>query len=224
MKPKFCLPIIKTNKADVLKTIQKNIKDFDYFEVWVDHVNDVDVQFIKKLINLLKGKLIIVFRRNDLNDMKINFDMRFKLIKLLDNQPAVLDLDIKQEREFNIIKDNNMNISLIASIHDYNKTPSDEEIFKIIKIMSKNKPKIFKIATFCQSEVDALKLLDILLNLKKEGKKCIVIGMGKFGLITRVFGTLWGNEMIYTPNTITEQSASGQLTKNQLITIFNILE
>lgn len=94
----------------------------------------------------------------------------------------------------------------------------------IIKAMSRNRPKIFKIATFCRSKKDALRLLDILQTLKKEGKKCIVLGMGKFGIITRIFGSLWGNEMIFAPLTIIEQSAPGQLTKSQLLNIFHNLE
>ena len=47
--------------------------------------------------------------------------------------------------------------------------------------------------------------------------------MGEFGTITRIFGTLWGNEMIYAPKEKKNASAPGQLTKIQLETIFKEL-
>jgi 3-dehydroquinate dehydratase type I len=73
-----------------------------------------------------------------------------------------------------------------------------------------------KISTFCRSEEDAIRLLCILLEQKKKNKKVIILGMGKFGIITRVFGTMWGNEMIFAPIEKNEESAPEQLTKSQL--------
>jgi 3-dehydroquinate dehydratase len=60
--------------------------------------------------------------------------------------------------------------------------------------------------------------------LKKENKRCIILGMGEHGMITRIFGTLWGNEMVFAPQTKSEASAPGQLTKQQLATIFATLQ
>lgn len=48
--------------------------------------------------------------------------------------------------------------------------------------------------------------------------------MGEFGIITRIFGTIWGNEMIFAPKSIEGASAPGQLTKKQLEDIFKALE
>jgi len=89
--------------------------------------------------------------------------------------------------------------------------------------MNKHNPDIYKIATMCTSETDALKLLLLQQNLKGQNKRHIVLGMGEFGTITRVFGTLWGNELIYAPLTQEEASAPGQLTKEELAVIFDKL-
>ena len=48
--------------------------------------------------------------------------------------------------------------------------------------------------------------------------------MGEFGVVSRVFGALWGNEMTFAPAVKTEQSAPGQLTRSQLENIFKELE
>ena len=92
-----------------------------------------------------------------------------------------------------------------------------------IKLMDVISPTVYKIATMCNNETDALKLLLLQQNLKAQNKKHIVLGMGEFGTITRVFGTLWGNKIIYAPVTKKEASAPGQLTKQELEKIFTEL-
>src|SRR5205823_6146188 len=119
------------------------------------------------------------------------------------------------------LKRKRLKIKTIISYHNYKKTPVD--LVTIIKQMDEHHPSIYKIATICNNEIDALKLLLLQQNLRAQNKRHIILGMGEFGTITRVFGTLWGNEMIYAPQTEQEASAPGQLTKNQLEEIFRIL-
>jgi 3-dehydroquinate dehydratase type I len=76
----------------------------------------------------------------------------------------------------------------------------------------------------CQTEQDALRLLQLLLELKAKNQRCIILGMGEHGITTRIFGTLWGNELIFAPETLAEQSAPGQLTRQQLDNITAILK
>ena len=83
--------------------------------------------------------------------------------------------------------------------------------------------KIYKIALMCKTETDALKILVMQQVFKEYGLKHIVIGMGERGLMTRILGTLWGNELIYAPKTKSEASAPGQLTKGELEKIFKTL-
>jgi 3-dehydroquinate dehydratase type I len=90
------------------------------------------------------------------------------------------------------------------------------------RIRKKN-PTILKIATECQNDNDSLRLLDILLSLKETPQKYIILGMGSHGLITRVFGSLWGNELIFAPEKANEQSAPGQLTRKQLDNILQTI-
>jgi 3-dehydroquinate dehydratase type I len=97
-------------------------------------------------------------------------------------------------------------------------------ISAIVETMNSYAPTIYKISTYCKSPEDAVRLLTLICSLKKENKRCIILGMGKHGMITRIFGTLWGNEMIFAPQIEHEASAPGQLTKQQLDTIFATLQ
>jgi 3-dehydroquinate dehydratase type I len=82
---------------------------------------------------------------------------------------------------------------------------------------------IIKVATHCTTQRDALRLLTLLIELRESGRKSIILGMGKHGVITRVFGTVWGNEMAFTPLEATARSAPGQLTVDKLDTIMQAL-
>ena len=225
MKIQYCLPIIKSSKTDILKTINTNKNVYDFFEVWLDYINDLDKAFLENLAKDLGGKLIVVFRRQNYEKQHMDLEKRLIFISLFKNSPVLVDLDIvEQEKEIQYIKEDRLRINTLLSYHNYQKTPSDSTLRKIVDTMNIYKPTILKIAAMCNNKKDAIRLLGLTLELKDRGKNCIVLGMGEFGTITRIFGTLWGNEMIFAPKVVTEQSAPGQLTKSQLEVIFEQLK
>jgi 3-dehydroquinate dehydratase I len=223
MQINYCLPIIKSDKEEILEIIEKNNSEYQYFEVWFDYIEELDETFITKLISHLQNKLIVLFRRKNMEPISMNLDKRFNIISLISNSQALLDLDVSQKEELEHIAKNEITINLILSYHNYEKTPTDDELKDVILGMEEYKPMISKIATACQNEQDALRLLQLQTILKEQNKKHIILGMGKFGTITRVYGTLWGNEMIFAPKILDEQSAEGQLTKQELEKIFEVL-
>lgn len=233
MEINYCLPIIKNNKEKVLEMINQNLSDYSYFEIWLDYVEDLDTDFLDFLISNHEERIIFVLRRQKLEDMsktlvsakKVSLDRRQKIIWQVANTKSYLDLDIKtQEDELNYIIEKNLKPNLILSFHDYENTPPYPALIDLLEDMEKYNPSIYKFSTFCNSEIDAVKLLNLLIHLKDKGVKFIVLGMGKEGLVTRIFGSLWGNEMIFAPKSLEEKSAEGQLTKDQLERIFEIIK
>lgn len=225
MKIKYCLPIIKSSKEEVLQTILHNLDGYDFFEVWLDYIEDLEEDFIKSLINKFNDKLILLFRRQNLEKNNLSVDLKRKVIKLLEGSESILDLDIfDQKDELEFLRKSNSKVKRIVSYHNYKETPSLVSLQKMIKEIKKFNPDIFKISTFCKNEEDSLQLLNLLLMLKKQheqvlsnrNKKFIILGMGKKGLITRIFGALWGNEFNFAPVDLKERSAEGQLTKGQV--------
>jgi 3-dehydroquinate dehydratase-1 len=224
MSVNYCLPIIKSDKAEILETIRLNEAKYSYFEVWLDYVNGVDEVFIKQLADVAGEKLVLLFRRQNLEPINMPAEQRFGILKLLDKTPLLVDLDITtQAAELDYIRDNNLTLKTIASYHDYEQTPDTARLEAIIGTMDKYRPDIYKLAALCGSSEDALRLLQQLLAFKTRGQAAIVLGMGEAGLVTRVFGALWGNAMTFAPLTAQEQSAPGQLTRRQLEAVFKEL-
>lgn len=211
MKIKYCLPIVTDSKKQVIERIENN-PDYDYFEIWLDYIDDLDELFVKELITKYDGKLVFLFRRLKLEAIKMGIERRMNIISILQHTRCYLDLDVlSQSDELEFIKEGNLDVFQIVSYHNYKETPSTESLDDIIDKILDYHPIVVKISTFCNKDTDAMKLMVLLLNLKTEKYRFIVLGMGDYGKITRVFGMLKGNAMNYAPRVIDESSAPGQI-------------
>lgn len=225
MKIKFCLPIVKSSIKEIITEIQKN-PDFDFYEIWIDYLPEqpgVILDEVKNLILQFPDNLILCFRRKDGKDMKINLNERKKIIELTENLNVLVDCDIKKQKEdLEFIKNNNLKTKTIVSFHDYEKILSENETKGVISEMEKYNPTIYKIAMQCDNSENSLTMMELLLKLKKQNKKAIVIGMGNYGKITRIFGAMNGNEINFVSGS--EKTASGQMTKSEMQDIINRME
>jgi 3-dehydroquinate dehydratase I len=222
MEITYCLPIIKTKKQEVLEIIEQT-SAYDYHEVWLDYIVDLDEQFIKKLIEKYEEKLVLLFRRKNLETIHMNLSKRYAILNIINKTKTYVDLDISQKEELAYIKNENRNIETIISYHNYQKTPTEKEMQTIIQSMQEFSPAIVKIAAQCNNEKDALLLMNTLQQLKEKQQPFIITGMGNYGKITRIAGALWGNEMNFAPQTLDEKSAPGQLRRQELEEIIKVL-
>lgn len=214
MQNKYCLPVIKTSKEEVLRAIEDNQTDYGYFEIWTDYIEDFEISFAEELIEKFPGRLVFVLRRQNLNPIKMPVDNRFKLLEALGNKDCLVDLDIScQQDDLEYAK--SKKLKTIVSYHNYEKTPSDKELFEIISKIKSYTPYIVKVSTMCSDSEDALRLFKLKSDLLQNNEKHIVLGMGKAGKITRIFGALWDNELIFIPETKDEASAPGQISREE---------
>jgi 3-dehydroquinate dehydratase-1 len=220
MKPNYCLPILESDKSKVLEAVRGNLDDYRYFEVWLDYVEAVDAAFVEDLVTLLGERLVVTLRRQELETPRMPEQKRRELLASLAGTPVLVDLDVKtQQKDLGAAKD----LQLITSYHNYEATPDTLQLEKIIGTMKAYRPAVYKLSTLCRTEGDAVRLLQELLKLKSEGVRAIVSGMGGHGAVTRVFGPLWGSEMVFAPLGQQGASAPGQLTKAQLESIYKEL-
>ena len=231
-KINFCLSIRRTTTIDILSSIKSNKEKFDYFEVWLDYIEDLDSSlnefkfnnFVETLIGEASGKLILLTRRDKLEKEKISIKQKIEIARLLNNTEVLFDFDVvAQKDDLEMIDQGILPVqpkNLLLSFHNYTLTPSDSELSSIYKLMLKYSPELFKFSTFCNSESDCVRLLNFGLKLREElektNKRYIVLGMGEFGIATRIFGTFWGNAMIFCPESKDHLTAIGQLTREEI--------
>lgn len=221
---KYCLPIVKRTQAEVQATIQANLSTYRFFEVWLDYITDIDVGFAASLVGTYPHRLIIVTRRQNFEQTKISAQKRFDILRTLSRKQVLVDLDISsQVEEITGLQADRVALKTILSYHNYNLTPSDTELRSITARIGGWGAHITKVATFCTIQRDALRLLSLLIDLREAGRRCIVLGMGKHGVITRVFGAQWGNEVAFAPLETTQRSAPGQISLDKLDSIMQAL-
>jgi 3-dehydroquinate dehydratase-1 len=221
---KYCLPIIKPTRAEVEEVLKKNINKFRYAEVWLDYIEDIDPGFAASLVGQYPNRLVMVFRRRNLGAMKINPETRFKIINTLSRKQVLVDMDITvQADDISRLQAARIPVKSILSYHNFSQTPSDTVLRSIVSRMKGWNAHIIKIATHCTTQRDALRLLSLLIDLRESGNKSIILGMGKHGVITRVFGSVWGNEMAFAPIEAASRSAAGQITVDKLDSIMQAL-
>ncbi|MBS3068996.1 type I 3-dehydroquinate dehydratase [Candidatus Micrarchaeota archaeon] len=100
----------------------------------------------------------------------------------------------------------------IVSHHDFEKTPSSEELEGIVSRCFEAGADIAKVACKVNEQEDNARLLGLL----GEGRKIIVIGMGSKGKITRVVAPLLGSEFTFASAGKGKETADGQMEKEEM--------
>jgi 3-dehydroquinate dehydratase I len=222
---RYCLPIIRSKRSEVLALVKEHAHHFRYIEVWLDHIKDLEPGFATNLVGNHPNKFVFVFRRQKQEALQMDPDLRWKIIQSLSKKQVFVDLDVSlQTDEIQAVHAERLSLKLILSYHNYSFTPSDTQLRTTVSQMQSWKAHICKIATYCKNQRDSLRLMELLIDLREAGQKTIVLGMGPHGTITRIFGTMWGNEMTFAPLTDDERSAPGQLTRDRLETILETLQ
>jgi 3-dehydroquinate dehydratase type I len=109
--------------------------------------------------------------------------------------------------------------AVIASYHDFEKTPGREALERLVSECFATGAEIAKIACMAQSEADNARLLGLL----DGDKKMVVIGMGEIGKVTRVAAPLSGALFTFASLTKGKETADGQIDKETLEAIFRRL-
>lgn len=195
---KICIPIREKSPKKFLQAFAKAQKEADIVEVWLDELKDPSkvIDQVNKSKKPILYKVTAQIPNSDCKAVYIDFDLESK--------------PIKHEK-------------LIISYHNFKLTPSDKQLSQIIKKMSKHKPYIYKIATKANSFSDSLRILKLLNELNKKGKRAICICMGKHGKITRAAGHLLGNYLMFAPINEKKATAPGQIPLKDLRKIHNLL-
>ena len=222
MTGKRCLPIITSELASA-KEIVNAATDYGLYELWLDYLEDWDDPELLEWIESIGEKLICLFRRQNLESPTKQFEIRQQFQLKISKLPVYVDFDLNTQQE-ELEGFERGNTKLITSYHNYERTPSREDLDRLYERMDKFQPTVVKFAAFCEKERDALMLLEFLLDIRDRGPEVIVLGMGKFGLPVRIFGAEWGNYISFAPQDIAASSAPGQLTVTELNSIQAILK
>ena len=117
----------------------------------------------------------------------------------------------------------NYGVKVIASNHDFDKTPDKDDIVERLRKMQELGADIPKIAVMPQSAKDVLTLLSATDEMvtKYADRPIITMSMAGTGLISRLCGEVFGSALTF--GAAKKASAPGQMEVNDLSTVLQLL-
>ena len=233
--PKICVPIIATTEEEIIKKAEEIMQyPADLIEWRVDYFEDAynleavasALAQIRKVIGEMP--LLFTFRSESQGGCKAIGAKDYFALNLavaMYGEVDLIDIEIYQdlERAKNVISMlHEAGIKVIASHHDFDKTPSRSEIMSKLSKMVELDADILKIAVMPNEIGDVTRLLKITGRTSINFEKPLVtMAMGQMGLITRISGESFGSDITF--GTVGEASAPGQLAIEDLKLILEIL-
>jgi 3-dehydroquinate dehydratase-1 len=246
MKYKICIAIpiksddLNTNRQLVETTLEKKPDLIEFRFDYINEVNFITVSFLTELLSYITPKIPIIFtfrRIQERGQYNLNKDERLQILKLLvEAKPNYLDLEMKSDIKILKIITNlayKNNVDLIFSFHDFEDTPTYEEIITLLDELKdklvhecyvdlgKINESIFKLIFTPQKFEDNLNILKICRTFSQDGKKIVCFAMGELGIFSRIicvkFGSLW------TYGSLRDKTAPGQINIKTLREIHQLL-
>lgn len=228
---KTIVPITAKTKEQALeqaKVIAAN-SDADLAEFRIDLLNFASdskqvIALGQELRQILATKPIIATIRthNEGGKLTINDADYGKTYQAYLNQPQpFMDmLDVEMFRNQQVVKNtvklaHDKKVLIVMSNHDFQKTPSEDEIVKRLLKQDELGADILKIAVMPQSKQDVFTLMNATLKVSQQSKKpLLTMSMGKLGTISRIATANMGGSFSF--GMIGEASAPGQIDVTQL--------
>lgn len=228
-RPKICVPICGKTKEAILDEAKKILElPADIVEWRGDWYDDVfDAACLKETLASLRhalGDMPILFTFRSLQEggeKPITPEEYLKLAEIVCESGAVdaFDVELFMDEQINpliVEKVHACNMVVIASNHDFKKTPAKDELTRRMIMMDEMGADILKIAVMPKSKSDVLELLTATEEMGRlySDKPVITMSMGPMGLISRLAGDAFGSALTFGAGE--KASAPGQMPAKQL--------
>ena len=234
--PKICVPIVGITKEEIIT----EAKSFDSIPVdvvewrvdWFEHVFEFDqvLDVLKELRKALgETPILMTFRTSKEGGEKAIEDAAYAELNIKAAQSGYVDLiDVEVFTGDEIVKQiiesaHAAGVKVVASNHDFFKTPDKDEIVSRLRKMQDLGADIPKIAVMPQNRKDVLTLLAATEEMSGTyaDRPIITMSMAGTGVISRLCGEVFGSALTF--GAAKKASAPGQMGVNDLSTVLGLL-
>ena len=235
-RPKICVPIVGKTKTDILEEAKKiTTLPVDVVEWRVDWFDDVFatekvLETAKELQEVLKDiPVLLTFRTSKEGGEKEISVNDYAALNIAAAQSGYVDLiDVEAFTGDEVVKTiinaaHEAGVKVIASNHDFFKTPAKADIIYRLRKMQDMNADIPKIAVMPQNKKDVLTLLAATEEMATNyaDRPIITMSMAGTGVISRLCGEVFGSSMTF--GAAKKASAPGQMGVNDLSTVLDLL-
>ena len=223
---KFQRPAIAASVTDMELELlgPEEVDAIDLIELRVDHFKDLSDDYIlsvfKRAEGMRKPVIATIRSHKEGGERFIDDDRRISIIGLIADHADLVDVEAREpifDEARCIIKDKGK--VLVGSFHDFQGTPSYNELTVFVDGVYERGADVVKIAVFARDMRDIQTMTRLLLDYEKRG--IVTICMGKRGLASRVFFPMIGS--LFTFSAVGAQKAPGQVSVVELRGYMNTL-
>lgn len=235
-RPKICVPIVASTKETILQEAfsfhQLPIDVVEWRVDWFEHVFQIDkvLETAGELRDALgEIPLLFTFRTAKEGGEKEISPEAYSALNIAAAESGFVDLiDVEIFTGDKIVGQiieaaHKAGVKVIASNHDFQKTPPKDELIRRLRKMQDAGADIPKIAVMPQSRRDVLTLLDATLemNEKYSHGPIITMSMSGTGVVSRLTGEAFGSALTF--GAAKKASAPGQIGVHQLADVLSII-
>lgn len=235
-KPKIIVPIVAKTKedavaqADALKDLPVDVVEWraDWFD-GVDDFSQVE-DLLKALRNSLGNMpILLTFRTSKEGGEKAISNEDYEALNLSAAASGLVDLvDVEIFTGDDVVRRiidgaHEKGVKVVASNHDFFKTPDKDDIVSRLVKMQEMGADIPKIAVMPTCDTDVLTLLDATQEManEKADRPIITMSMASKGMISRLCGEVFGSSMTF--GAAAKASAPGQMGVKDLDVVLTTL-
>lgn len=234
--PKICAPIVGRTREEILlqaKKLKAAGPDLAEWRAdWFEKAGEKEE--LKGILELLRGELggmplLVTFRTGqEGGEQEISLEDYEEFLSevLASGQADLIDVELFMGEEFLsgiVEKAHRKNVKVIASNHDFEKTPNTGEIVERLCSMQKAGADLLKLAAMPRDPGDVLTLLAATWQMKEcyARQPVITMSMGGTGVISRLAGEIFGSAMTF--GAAGKASAPGQVGAEELREVLGLL-
>lgn len=230
--PKICVPVVAEEESQILQEAEeaeKSVADMvewraDFWEFCKD--SERTEKLLEKLQKILKTKPLLFTIRTvaEGGEFAGSIQQYENLVRTAAKTADLTDIEVFMQglsaKELIAFCHEN-SCKVVASNHEFYKTPKQEEIVRRLQHMQDIGADILKIAVMPQSQKDVLVLLLATEEMTDTyaKKPVVTMSMAGLGAVSRISGEIFGSAITF--GSMKEASAPGQL---QLAELRNVLE
>ena len=221
--PKICVPIVGKTKEEILAAARS-------FEDVALDVVEWRVDWFEGVFDFAQVKDVLKDLRPALGETPILFTFRTSELNKKAAATGLVDLvDVEAFTGDEVVKDiiegaHAHGVKVVASNHDFDKTPDKDDIVGRLVKMQEFGADIPKIAVMPQCKKDVLTLLEATREMAEEhaDRPIITMSMAGTGLISRLCGEVFGSALTF--GAVGKASAPGQMNASDLREILTLID
>ena len=237
-RPKICVPIVGKTKTDILEEAKKiTTLPVDVVEWRVDWFDDVFatekvLETAKELQEVLKDiPVLLTFRTSKEGgekEISVNDYAALNIAAAQSGYVDLIDVEAFTGDDDEVVKTiinaaHEAGVKVIASNHDFFKTPEKEEIIRRLRMMQDFGADIPKMAVMPTCKQDVLTLLSATLEMSEKyaDRPIITMSMAGTGVVSRLTGETFGSALTF--GAASKASAPGQVGVHELKQVLDII-